>query len=402
MSIANHMRNKIIKLIYFLLSRIVRYSTPIICRIFDLRIVIMDGTRINPLWLTPEYLLRRRSLYPEKYSQKTILIMPSAANLAALNIIRQYFSAFIVGLRVIKITRHAFPPSKSNDFIQRVRSSQFKEVFQATDSVMSIPPYIEELGKAYCKSLGMRPEDWFVCFVNRDQNYLNKVMPEIDWSYHDYRNSSIEKCIPAMEFVVSQGGWSIRVGSASAHPLPANLDSKIIDYADKHRTEELDLFLLAHCRLFVVGNTGLSAIASSFGKPCAFTNLIPLAHYDPFLQIDRFIPKLLMDSKGTLLTFDEMREIGIFSRTAGTGYSEFYSNLNLSPIENDAEDIKALVEEMLLVDNNKKHGENSQHKDQLAFKERYFTHSADWKTDPDIAASFLIRHSELMPSIDFQ
>lgn len=394
------MRVKFIELVYLILARIVRVSTVILCLIFNLRVVIMDGTRINPLWLVPEYLLRRRSLYPEKYSQKIILIMAGAANSAALNIIRQYFLTYVVGFRIFKIIRLAFPVSESNIFVERVKSSQYKDVFQITNSKMSLPPYIEKLGNTYCKSLGMSPNDWFVCFVNRDPGYLETVYPGIDWSYHDYRNSSIENCIPAMKFVVSQGGWSIRLGSVSVNPLPENLGAKIIDYADKHRTEELDLFLLAHCRLFVVGNTGLSAIASSFGRPCAFTNLIPLAQYDPFLEIDQFIPKLLMNSDGRFLTFDEMLEIGIFSSNSGAGDSQFYNNLGISPIENEAEDIRAMVEEMLTLDYQNIHKINSQYKFQLAFKERYFTHTNNWKTDPNIAASFLMRHSELMPSIN--
>ena len=321
--------------------------------------------------------------------------MTKASNSIALRIIRQYFSVFEINMQIVYLLRLAFPTGQSFSRIERITSQEYKEVFQKTAPQMSLPPDIMVSGMAYLESLGMKPDDWHVCFINRDDKYLAKAYPKKDWSYHDYRNSSITNYISAMELVVSKGGWAIRVGSIVSESLPKDLNPHIIDYASNDSTETLDLFLVAQSRLFVVGNTGLSAIASAFGKPCAFANLIPLSHVDPFMATDRFIPKTLKNSSNKVLSFDEMFELGIFSSDTGSSYDSFYKDNKVSVIENDPADIRALVEEMLepIVPEG-----NEFQAMQHAFKKRYFTHKIDPQTEVDIAASFLKRHAALLPT----
>jgi putative glycosyltransferase (TIGR04372 family) len=395
------MRRIFIDLVYFIASRFTRFLVIAFCPIFKTNIVIMDGTRIYPLWMVPEYLLRRSHLTPDKPSKKTILLMSSAANLAALKIIRRYFPAYELGNRLYAMVSNAFPATSNFVSVERVLTKNFSDVFHSTPPQMALPHEVESLGKTYLQAQGIGPDDWYVCFVNRDNSYLANTYPERDWAYHDYRNSSISNYIPAMEYVVKQGGWSIRVGSLVKEPLPTDLDNHIIDYAVKHRTEELDLFLISRCRLFVSGNTGLSAIATAFDRPCAVVNLIPLSHNDPFRNIDRFIPKSLMTSDDKILTFDEMREIGMFEKNIGAGFMDFYVKKGISPIENSPDDIKALVKEMLEFQNPNAGKRNIYSDVQSAFKKRYFAVKGDWENETDISASFLKRHPELLPD-DFQ
>lgn len=364
-----------------------------VCRALSMKLIVLDGGRINPLCLVPEYLLRRHALADGTPPRRTVLLMESCANRALLEIWRRHFKHLTLGPRLFDLVSQAFPKGRYSDVVERIYSHQYKNIFQATGPKLTLSPDMTRAGREFLERMGLGENDWYVCVVNRDAAYLQAAHPGRDWSYHDYRNSDIRSYIPAMRAISERGGWVFRMGSVVERPLPESQGNRIVDYATKFRSPELDLFLLAHCRFLVVGNTGLSAIASAFGRRSAFTNLIPLSHSDPFLAQDRFIPKLLRHSDGHLLSFDEMRAIGLFDSTSGAFHTEYFRSQGLTPLENEAQDITALVLEMMDGDDLA-----SWRPVQDAFKARYFASKGDWRTETDIAASFLKRHVGLLPA----
>jgi len=105
-----------------------------------------------------------------------------------------------------------------------------------------------------------------------------------DWSYHDYRDSSIVSHFSAMKYIVSKGGNVIRMGSAVSEELPNDLPRNIVDYANNFRSDFGDIFLSAKCKFFVGSNAGLSVVPYIFNKPMIMTSYTPM--------FDSFSPRL--------------------------------------------------------------------------------------------------------------
>ena len=134
------------------------------------------------------------------------------------------------------------------------------------------------LGQAGLISIGIPAEKSFVCFHARDSAYLNAVMPERDWSYHDYRNSSIHNYISAAQELVSRGYFAIRMGAGVAEKIQTNIP-QIIDYASNgDRSDFLDIYLAASCRFFISTGSGIDAVSMSFRKPVLYVNFLPLEY----------------------------------------------------------------------------------------------------------------------------
>jgi putative glycosyltransferase (TIGR04372 family) len=119
------------------------------------------------------------------------------------------------------------------------------------------------------RSWGMNKADWFVCLHMRDANFY----AEHQSAGQTHRNSDFDPYRQAIEYIISLGGWVIRMGSASARPLPQMRG--LIDYArSPFKCAILDLHLLYSSRFFIGTTSGLGNIANSFGVPMALVNCI--------------------------------------------------------------------------------------------------------------------------------
>uniref|UniRef100_UPI0040472DF9 TIGR04372 family glycosyltransferase n=1 Tax=Algoriphagus sp. TaxID=1872435 RepID=UPI0040472DF9 len=98
------------------------------------------------------------------------------------------------------------------------------------------PPHLkftnkeEVRGKAKLASMGITPEDQFICLIVRDNAYLNKHQPDGDWSYHDYRDCNIQNYVIASEALADCGYFVIRMGVFANEPIKTK-NKKIIDYS---------------------------------------------------------------------------------------------------------------------------------------------------------------------------
>jgi len=102
----------------------------------------------------------------------------------------------------------------------------------------------KDRGKNMLAEMGIGDNDWFVCFHNRESGYL----PEFD--YHSYRDCKIEHFIPAMSYILENGGKVVRMGDPTMTRLPP-MDG-VIDYPHSEwRSDFADIYLGSHCRFFV-------------------------------------------------------------------------------------------------------------------------------------------------------
>jgi len=373
-------------------------SILIIIRPFRMvKLAFIDGTRIQPFIVTPEYLLRLQAVDPSPRKTHYLLLTDGICNNAVFEMIKRYF--FCINLASYSVYfLLAFPRGKSwiQPFVKYSYGHEIAPIFQKEKNIMSFTAEEHAKGQAYLSLLGIGPDDWYACFANRDSAYLDEAMPNIDWSYHDYRDSSIGNYIEAMEYVAEKGGYALRMGAKVSESLSDKHGSHIIDYASTNRDEFLDIYLFAHAKFAVVGNTGISGFSAVFDVPYAFINLLPLNHSEPYTRSDIYMPKVLWwKNKKRPLNFLEMRDLGFFSGTSGIGRTEFYQNHCIVPEENTSEEILAVTQEINeVIDGIPR--PKAQMKLQKQFKDKFRSNFNEYEKATDISGTFLSRHQELM------
>ena len=253
------------------------------------RLIILNisSERIGHLAFNTDYFLRKLQLDKADDYRKTVYIgmcQSTAANDQLLNMFSRIIPIISLPLNFYLLIKKSI---KNNKFIFQDSASgtycRFYE-FNNTKVNLHFTNEEEERGKALLSEMGISEQDWFVCFHNRDSTYLKQKAKYLygsagekrDWSYHDYRDSSIVSYIPAMKYIGSKGGYAIRMGSVVAEELTNNLSQNVIDYAKNFRSDFGDIYLSAKCKFFVGSNAGLSVVPYIFHKPMIMTNYTPM------------------------------------------------------------------------------------------------------------------------------
>jgi putative glycosyltransferase (TIGR04372 family) len=237
-------------------------------------------------------------------------------------------------------------------------------------------------GRRALRTLGLGPNDWFVCLHAREAGYLN----EPPASYHRHKNVDVRTYLPAVERIVARGGWVIRVGDPSMHPLPKA--ERVVDYAhSKLKSGWLDVFLAASCRFWLGSNSGYFAVACIFGVPVLLTNVAP-ASFRPWSSRDLYLPKLhCWRDSGDLLSFGRTLSRELY-------FAQDLDRLGVTVIDNTPEELEEAVTEMLA----RLDGTRSYSAAEEELQER-FNALADYHPygiGSRVSAAFLLRHANLL------
>jgi len=139
---------------------------------------------------------------------------------------------------------------------------------------------------------GITQKDWYVCFFARDGGWENKYY-NIKSSLHSLRNSNVNKYIDSMKYIISKGGYVIRLGKFSNNRLNYTHD-RIIDLPfDIRRNDKSEFYFIRSCKFMISGGSGPCDVCSLFNTPIAIVNY---PHYDSkFLptSTSHFLPKLI-------------------------------------------------------------------------------------------------------------
>ncbi|MBU0459918.1 MAG: TIGR04372 family glycosyltransferase [Nanoarchaeota archaeon] len=199
----------------------------------------------------------------------------------------------------------------------------------------------EEKGEDSLRNMGLKGKDWFICFHARDPSYLKKTS-QLDHGYNCHRDCKISNYIPAANYIIKEGGFSIRMGAVVDNALNGSLSERIIDYATKFRSDFGDIFLCSHCKFYLGNSAGLFLVAGIFNIPIAYANLIPMDCI-PVRKTDLFIPKKIWSKKEKrYLKFNEI----VCSDVCSFVKDEQYNEAGLIPIENTSKEILDLAIEM--------------------------------------------------------
>lgn len=202
--------------------------------------------------------------------------------------------------------------------------------------LLCIPEEDAEKGLRELETLGVPRTAWFVCFHMRDRTYLPHL------AYHSYRDVVIPAYYEAMRLVVRRGGYVVRLGNPESEPLPK--EQGIIDYAHSNlRSDFLDVFISTRCRFYVGTNSGPKNLPRHFNVPVCMTNHIPMADIVVNPGSLLISKRLYSEEKKRVLSFRDM----LAQPVADYHRREQYDTAGLQLIDNTAEEIRDVVEEML-------------------------------------------------------
>lgn len=124
-------------------------------------------------------------------------------------------------------------------------------------------------GRDALEELGIPRDAWFVGLHVRDSGYHR----EGAHSTQKHRNAPIENYLLAIQYIVQQGGYVLRMGDPSMQP--ANSEKGLVEYAlSKQKSDWMDVFLCAESSFFIGTTSGLTNAVISFNTPCMLVNCI--------------------------------------------------------------------------------------------------------------------------------
>ena len=180
-------------------------------------------------------------------------------------------------------------------------SNEFWE-FNNIEPQLSFTESELEEGQQLLNQLGIHKNP-YVCIHDRSSHYLASKFPGSNYSYHNYRDCSIDNYLKAAEWLTTKGVYVIRMGELISTPLKTD-NPMIIDYATKHRTDFGDAFLPSTCDFFLGSTAGLIMVSTIMARPVAGANFVPF-DVTPLLKDDIFIFKNLS------IPFNVMYEINL-------------------------------------------------------------------------------------------
>jgi putative glycosyltransferase (TIGR04372 family) len=208
----------------------------------------------------------------------------------------------------------------------------------------------EKIGYETLEKIGVKKRNKFVCLIVRDDNYLKTMHPDNDWSYHNYRDSSIKNYCLAAENLVRRGYYVLRMGSMNKEKLISN-NEKIIDYSfSKFRSDYMDIFLSSKCEFTISNSTGLDALSQLFRKPIVYVNFVPVGWLISFSKRNIYLfKKHFSNVLNRDLSLNEIFDKGI----AASLNSKIYEKNGIKLIENSPQEISDAVLELDDLINNK-------------------------------------------------
>lgn len=215
--------------------------------------------------------------------------------------------------------------------------------------LLSVTLEEREFIDAALRELGVPQGAWYVCLHVREPGFHKK------WNslYPSTRDANVEDYYPAINEIVSRGGWVIRMGDPTMKPLPKM--AGVIDYAHSRlKTQTADVIIPLGCRFLLGTNSGYATIPEIFGIRCAFTNWVPIG-LPLWSSQDLFIPKLFWNrNENRHLSLEEIFKGGL---AYVQNWADIPAHIRLE--NNSVEDILELTLEMLAITDSDYSSENS-------------------------------------------
>lgn len=198
------------------------------------------------------------------------------------------------------------------------------------------------IGTATFREFGIPDNAKWICVHSRDSTYLESQFPEVDFSYHSYRDSDISTYRLMVETMISLGYYVVRMGSRVAKPMVLG-SHLFFDYASSGRqTDLMDLFLIAGCTFYVGGSGGLDSVAWLLRRPSIATNHIPIANFHIGFSHLVIPKKLRILGQPRFLTTEEISKLGLEEAYRTSQYRD----AGVVIVDNSSEEIRDVAIEL--------------------------------------------------------
>jgi putative glycosyltransferase (TIGR04372 family) len=276
-------------------------------------------------------------------------------------------------------------PDRTTAYIWELAGKTYKRWHQeGRGPLLQLPPEVEARGRSALRDAGLPHDAWFVALHVREGRWDGRHA-----GLHGILNADISTYLPAIDEITRDGGWVVRMGDPGMGPMPQV--PNLIDYCHSNlRADWMDVFIAARCRFMLGTSSGPAYIPALYGVPSVLTNWWPPAQR-PWHASDIFVPKLLRRSADArYLTLSETLHEP-FSYCHSRRYLADHCGVHVE--DNDAETIRAAVEEMLTrLDGNE--GEDAEAELRTRADQVYESHHAIGMAQ--LARDFLRRHSSLI------
>jgi hypothetical protein len=159
-----------------------------------------------------------------------------------------------------------------------------QRIVNKENPILALDSSYEEQARFALKNLGLPDKSWFVSIHIRNAGF-----PGLR------RNQPNDSYISAIRFIISQGGFVIRIGDASMEPFP-QIDS-LIDLTTQKEYYWLHSYVLANSEFHIGTTSGPDWIPSLFGVPTLITNTTAIGrNMHSLCDKSRFIPKHIISS----------------------------------------------------------------------------------------------------------
>jgi putative glycosyltransferase (TIGR04372 family) len=282
----------------------------------------LPTSRIGHFVLDTEILLAR-IYYDQKNSKKNfkIIWIPEfeVSNYYVFSIWRQKLNAVNFNLLTASIMETAIILEKITKikftyrFIGWDGYLQYAYLLENSPTVFRMPVSDEIECIDILESNGIDTTKSWVCILARDDQYLMKRYPDLQWDFNSYRNSDINTFNLAAEFLSKNSINVFRMGSIVDKPFLCANDRTIIDYANKEwRNEKLDIYLASRCFFFMSTGTGLDAVAVASRRPLLWVNQAQPLHVYRSKKNFKFITKYFyLKNKNTYLSPKAYFNLGV-------------------------------------------------------------------------------------------
>ena len=287
--------------------------------------------------LEPE--LRRRSLVPHLLDKTIVLNLCSDANWQ----IRQMYD------RMVKIygdesrlrRRLIWWVSRFGFGYRFLKEDKSDAIWSTEMQIHNFTDDENREGIKFLLDLKLLEGQEYVCYAVRTESYYLRLAEQgVAVKPRSVRNPSEELYLQVLTQISGTVMPIFRMGKDIGNPLDVSRYPNVIDYATKHRSDFLDVFLLSRCKYLLVGNTGLFWISALFGKPTLHCDLYDIRHQ--VLTRDLMIfQKVLLKNEKRVATISEMLKMR-------SEYSDerHQGRLGVELIKNTADEILAACNEM--------------------------------------------------------
>lgn len=224
-------------------------------------------------------------------------------------------------------------------------TSDTKSLLSKTKTHLKFTEAENKEAKQFLKRIGSYNK--FVCLNIRDSAYLRKSFPEIDFTYHDYRDSDISNYKKAVEYLLDNDYFVIRMGKVVEKSLDIN-HSNFFDYAvSSLKSDFLDIWLMSNCNFCISTSNGLDEISDIFRRPISYVNALPIGNFSSWNKGCIWTPKTIV-TKDDLrpLSLNELIETGLIGTPDKGHYVDLFKRNNLTYLNNTEDEILANVIEM--------------------------------------------------------